>query len=879
MGTPLGRGGASTFLRDLANTDCMLVMGSNFAECHPVGFRFVMLAREKGAEIIHVDPRFSRTSACATRYMQIRAGSDIAFLGALIHQVLESERWRSDPFFEEYVRHYTNAATIIEKEFRDVADLGGLFSGWRQDHYCPDTWQYAGMQRVLYLSEQQEEICKLKTTQSWGMHAGRTVGGPPERDETMQHPRCVLQLLRRHFSAYTPEAASRICGVPAQEITAVGDALLRNSGRNRTSAIAYAVGWTQHTTGPQIIASSAILQLLLGNIGRPGGGIQALRGHATIQGSTDIPTLYDLLPGYLHMPTHLGIDQDLGSYIWNEGGATGVWANTKSYLVSLLKAWYGDAATAENEFGYAWLPRIDRDYSHMPMFIDMHEGCMEGLVLMGQNPAVGGPNARYQREAMHRLKWLVVRDIFMTESATFWEHAPEVRSGEVRPEEIGTEVFVLPAATVPEKDGSFTNTHRLIQWHHKAVEAPGDARSDAWFIFHLGRRLKERHAHSAEPRDAGLRALTWDYPTEGAHAEPSIEHILREVNGYRWASDWNDREQLASGLHLADDGSTACGCWIYTGVFTDRNRAASREPDDYVAPGWGFAWPSNVRLLYNRCSADPEGRPWSPEKKYVWWDERERRWTGADVPDFPRRKPPEYVGDRAKGGLAAISGDSPFVMKPDGKAWLFFPNGMKDGPMPTHYEPWESPVENALYREYERNPETRHWDMPGNRYSGIANPEFPHVLTTYRLTEHHTGGGMTRWNSWLSELQPEAFVELSPELARELGVRSRDWVTVVTARGRAPARALVTRRLRPLEVQGRVIHQVGFPWHFGYEGLVRGASANDLVSLVGEPNVTIHEGKVMTCNLVAGRDGDAEGGNGGRGGKAGGRDGDREGRR
>jgi formate dehydrogenase major subunit len=833
-------------------------MGYNFAECHPVGFRFVMLAREKGAEVIHVDPRFTRTSACATKYAQIRAGTDIAFLGAIIRHILESEQWRTDPFFQDYVRHYTNAATLIEEDFRDVADLGGLFSGWRQDYYCPDTWQYAGMQRVLNLADRQEEICRLKTTQSWGMHAGRTVGGPPRRDESMQHPRCVLQILRRHFAPYTAEEAARICGVPAERIVDIAETLLRNSGRDRTSSVAYAVGWTQHTTGPQMIACSAILQLLLGNIGRPGGGIQPLRGHATIQGSTDIPTLYDLLPGYLHMPTHLPIDVGLDTYVWNEGGATGVWAHTRSYMVSLLKSYYGEHATAENEFGYQWLPRIHRDFSHMPMFVDMHAGRMEGFILMGQNPAVGGPNARFHREALGRLKWLVVRDLFLTESATFWERAPEVQAGEVRPEDIETEVFVLPAASVLEKDGSFTNTHRLIQWHHSAVEPPGEARSDAWFVVHLGRRLKARAAGSAAERDAGLRALTWDYPVHGPLEEPDMDYVLREINGYRWPDDPARREPLETALHLADDGSTACGCWIYCGVHPGTNRAASREPDDYVSPGWGFAWPNNIRLLYNRCSADPSGQPWSPHKKYVWWDERERRWVGADVPDFPPDKPPDASGDPSLGGLEGFAGDWPFVMKPDGRAWLFFPNGMKDGPMPTHYEPWETPVENPLYAAHSRNPETRIWEVAGNAYHGIGDPRFPFVLTTYRLTEHHTGGGMTRWNSWLAELQPEAFVELSPELAGALKIANGGWVTVVTARGRAPARALVTRRLRPLRVMGREIHQVGMPWHFGYEGLVRGSAANELVALVGEPNVTIHEGKVLTCNLVAGRDGAAE---------------------
>jgi formate dehydrogenase major subunit len=829
-------------------------MGSNFAECHPVGFRFVMQARERGAEVIHVDPRFSRTSACATKYVQIRAGSDIAFLGGVIRYILNTDRWNQDSFFQEYVRHYTNAATIIEDDFQDVEELNGLFSGWRQEsYYCPDTWQYKGQQRVINLADGQEDICKLKTTHSFGLQAGRSVGGPPPKDESLQHPRCALRILKRHFERYTPKVVSEICGCPAEQVVDVAETLLRNSGRERTSAVAYAVGWTQHTVGPQIIASSAILQLLLGNIGRPGGGIQPLRGHATIQGSTDIPTLYDLLPGYLHMPTHLPIDTDLESYVWNEGGATGLMAYVREYLVSLLKAYFGDAATPENEFGYQWLPRIDRDYSHLPMFVDMQQGRIEGLLLMGQNPAVGGPNAGFHRHALGKLKWLVVRDLFLTESATFWHNSPEVQRGELRPEDIETEVFVLPASSVVEKDGSFTNTHRLVQWHDKAVAPPGDARSDAWFVYHLGHALKSHYAESSDPKDRAIQALTWDYPVEGPHDEPVIECVLKEINGYTWSPTWEGRKQLCARADLKADGSTACGCWIYLGIYTDKNRARSREPDDYVSPGWGFAWPANIRMLYNRASADPEGRPWSEQKKYIWWDETKRQWVGSDVPDFDRRKPPDDPFRAELGGVQALSGDSPFLIKPDGKGWLFFPNGMKDGPMPTHYEPWESPVPNLLYPSQARNPQTKHWEIAGNHYHGIANPDFPYVLTTYRLTEHHTGGAMTRFNSWLSELQPEAFVELSPELAAEHGIEHGGWVTVVTCRGEAEGRALVTRRLRPLLVQGEAIHQVGFPWHFGYEGMVRGSSANDLVALVGEPNVSIHEGKVLTCNIRAGR--------------------------
>jgi len=834
---------------DLANSDAMLIMGSNFAEAHPVGFRFAMRARERGAKIIHVDPRFTRTSACSNLHLTIRAGSDIAFLGGLIRYVINDQRWQTESFFREYLLEFTNAADIIDEGFQGVEELGGYFSGWQEESQSYDTssWQ----------PRRDEEAAPPGEPESSTAPASSAGPGspPPERDPTLAHPSCVFQLLRKHFDPYTPEKVSQVCGVTVEEFQEVAETLLHNSGRERTSSIAYAMGWTQHTTGPQMIATATILQLLLGNMGRPGGGIQALRGHATIQGSTDIPTLYDLLPGYLHMPTHQPIDDTLESFVREHANEGGAWAHSRAYIISLLKSYFGEDATPENEYGYHFLPRITGNHSHMPFFVEMSEGKIEGLILLGQNPAVGGQNAGFQRRALAELDWLVVRDIYPIESATFWRDSPEIHAGELSPEEIGTEVFLLPASSVVEKDGSFTNTQRLVQWHTRALDAPGDARSDAWFIHQLGLRLKERYSESTHLRDEGLKALTWDYPTEGPHDEPVMEAVLQEINGWVIEPDGTRGPQLTGPAELRGDGTTACGCWLYCGSHPGKNQTANRKRGDgYISPEWGWAWPNNIRLLYNRCSADAKGRPWSERKKYIWWDEEKGIWTGVgDHPDYPIDKSPDYPGDLTKPGVERFPGSAPFVMKPEGKAWLFFPSGMKDGPIPTHYEPWESPVHNLFYERAERNPMALFWDIPGNRYHGLANPDYPYVLTTYRLTEHHTGGGMSRWLSHLAELQPEAFVEISPELAAEHQIENGDWVTIYTKRASTEARALVTKRMKPLRVAGKTIHQIGFPWHYGYEGLAHGYSANDLVSMVAEPNVSIHEGKVLTCNLRRGR--------------------------
>ncbi len=827
-------------------------MGSNMAECHPVGFQWVVEAKERGAKVIHVDPRFTRTSALADVHVPLRAGSDIAFLGGIVNYILENGRW-----FDEYVKAYTNGPVIIKPEFRDTEDLGGFFSGFDEEsgYYNIASWSYDGTDEETAAGKR-EQIADVSGEQAHGAHGIELNGGdPPRMDPEMQDPRCVFQLLRKHYSRYTPEMVARICGVPKERFLRVAEALCENSGRERTSAFAYAVGWTQHTVGVQYIRTAAIIQLLLGNMGRPGGGILALRGHANIQGSTDIPTLFNILPGYIPMP-HPESHGNLDQFIENMGPQTGAWGSLRSYMVSLLKAWWGDAAGEDNDFAFDFLPRINGDHSNYTTMNRMLDGKVKGFFVVGENPAVGSANGKLNRKAMAMLDWLVVRDLAEIETASFWKDGPEIETGELRTENIGTEVFLLPAAAHTEKDGSFTNTQRLLQWHHQAVDPPEDCRSELHFFYHLGKEIQERLRSSRKRRDRPIKRLTWDYPTVGPHDEPDAEAVLQEINGRG-----PDGELLSKYQELNDDGSTSCGSWIHCGIYKDgTNQPARKRPgseQDWVAREWGWAWPADTRILYNRASADPDGRPWSERKRYVWWDPDAGEWTGHDHPDTGRPdKPPDYKPKKEATGIEALRGDDPFILHPDGLGWLFVPAGLVDGPMPTHYEPHESPFENPLY-EQGQNPTRQRYDREANPYNPSAGQRgsgaYPYVLTSYRLTEHHTAGGMSRTLSYLSELQPELFCEVSPELAAERGLDHGGWATIVTSRTAIEARVMVTERMKPLSMDGHVAHQVGVPYHWGGRGIARGDVVNDLFSLVLDPNVHIQEVKAASCDVVPGR--------------------------
>jgi len=823
------------------------------AEAHPVAFQWVIEAKARGAKIIHVDPRFTRTSALAHTYVPVRAGADIAFLGGVINYILSNEK-----DFREYVQAYTNASMIVSEEFRDTEDLGGLFSGYNPETntYDQSSWQYAGQQE--HGQDERESHIDRETASGLEQEShGPPIPADVPRDPTLQDPNCVYQILKRHYARYTPEVVERLCGVPQHKFLEVCEAWTANSNRERTTALVYSVGWTQHSVGVQYIRTGAIIQLLLGNMGRPGGGVMALRGHASIQGSTDIPTLFNLLPGYLPMP-HYTQHETFRQWVdaMAHPGQKGFWANAESYAVSILKSYWGDAATAENDWGYGWMPRLTGDHGTYQQVLDMIDGKIKGYFLLGQNPAVGSAHGRAQRLGMANLDWLVVRDLFMIESATFWKNGPEIATGEIVTEECKTEVFFMPAASHAEKAGTFTQTQRMLQWREQAVEPPGDSRSELWFFYHLGRKLRERLADSTRPRDAAVLNLAWDYPISGELREPSSEAVLQEINGY----DLSSGKLLSSFTEMKPDGSTSGGCWIYTGVYKDGvNQAARRKPgneQNYVAPEWGWAWPANRRTLYNRASADPEGNPWSERKKYVWWDAGKGEWVGDDVPDFEKTKPPSYRPPEGATGVAAISGDDPFIMQGDGKGWLYAPSGLIDGPMPTHYEPAESMVRNPLY-EQQANPTRKLYqraDNPTNPSPPEKHSEvFPYVFSTSRLTEHHTAGGMSRQLAYLSELQPEMFVEVSPELAALRGLRHMGWAHMITARAAIEAKVMVTERLAPLRIEGRVVHQLWMPYHWGGEGLVTGDSANDLIGITLDPNVLIQESKVGTCDIQPGR--------------------------
>jgi formate dehydrogenase-N alpha subunit len=805
---------------DIRNADVVLAMGGNPAENHPVGFRFVMEAkRNRNAKLVAVDPRFHRTAAVADCFVQIRAGTDIAFLGGLIHHALTSGR-----FHREYLRLFTNAPFILKESYA-FDEKRGVFSGWDD-------------QRHAYTD-----------TSSWGYELDPA--GFAKVDETMTHPRSVLQVMKAFYARYTPEIVATICGCTARDFEKAADLITSTYTPERAGTIMYALGWTHHSHSVQLIHAAAMLQLLLGNIGRPGGGLNALRGHANIQGGTDCGMAYHNLPGYIPIPKaeHTTLETFLTAVTPKplRPGATNFWSNIDRFTVSQLKAYYGGQATAENGFGYSLHPRLPQrdtggyeNWSWAYIFDRMYRGDLEGLFSFGMNPVSNGPHSRKVIEALARLKWLVVAENFEQETAAFWRDDVLALVGK-KADEVQTEVFMLPAANFAEKDGSFVNSARWIQWKWKAVDPPGDARADQEIIARLFLSIRSLYEKEGGTYPDPVRSLNWWYSNP---ASPSLTEVAREING--WAiTDVRDSaggvalregQQLARAADARADGTTLSGNWLYIGMFTDAgNLTARRSFVDASGLGrhadWAFSWPANRRILYNRCSADGDGRPWDSTRAGIAWNGQ--RWVG-DVPDYTPDAPP-------------ATGPGAFIMLPEGVARLFVPGQFVDGPWSEHYEPAESPVLNPLHPAQSANPAI---DRFSSEYDVLGTPEdYPIVCTTYRLTEHFHY--WTKNNAYAMQLQPEFFVEIPEELARDKRIANGDRVRVSSARGTIEGKAMVTRRIKPMRVAGRTVYQIGFPIHWGFlgRGQQRGTLANLVTPTIVDPNSHAPEYKGFLVNL------------------------------
>ncbi len=817
---------------DIKNSDYVLIIGSNAAENHPISFKWITEAKLNGAKVIHADPRYTRTSAKADIYAPIRSGTDIAFMGGMIRYVLEDMRQHPEDYNVEYVSQYTNAALIINAGIELPGDNDGVFSGLSGGAYDRATWNYAN-------TSAPDVEAKLLTADWSGWS-----------EWTDLNQRCVLRLLWDHYSRYTLEKVSQITGCDQATLEAVYSTYAQSGQPDKAGTIMYAMGTTQHTYGTQNIRSYAILQLLLGNVGVAGGGINALRGESNVQGSTDMCLLWHILPGYLAMIDHADLDVD--TYVANHAPAmvtpNGLdgdkslnwWSNYKKYIVSLVTAWYrklGDdpPAAADLDEWFNRLPKVRKgeNYSHIRLFEKIDDEVVKGLMCWGQNPAVGGPMAGFERRALEKLDWLVCVDLWETETSAFWK--PENPSRSKATGDIATEVYLLPAAASYEKEGSITNSGRWAQWRYKAVEPPGEARDDLWIMDKLTLKLKGLYSidDDAPNRDAIVK-LAWEHGDDA-------DKVAREINGY----DYTTGKLVPAFTKLADDGSTSSGNWLYCDMYTEEegNRAKWRDPVDHHPRGiglysnWAWCWPVNRRIIYNRSSVALDGTPYNPPRAVIEWNGS--GWVG-DVPDGG--SPP--IADAAVGSKVL-----PFIMQPEGVAHIWGWRTMKDGPLPEVYEPWESPLTANLMGHGQLNDPTAF--LGGDRGDPGAFGDYPYVATTYRVTEEWQAGQMTRNLPWLVELMPEMFVEIGEDLAGTIGIANGDRVKVKSARGEITAVAIVTRRLNklPVKVGGNDIYHVGIPWHWGYTGLSTGDSGNVLTPHVGDANTAIPEYKTFLCNI------------------------------
>jgi formate dehydrogenase major subunit len=783
-----GRGAMTNHWIDIRNSDCIFIIGSNAAENHPVAFKYVTEAMEKGAKLISADPRFTRTSSKADIYAPFRSGTDVALIGGIINYCIKNKLYN-----KEYVAEYTNASFLVDPKFKF---RDGLFSGYSKGKrkYNKGTWKYQTDEK-----------------------------GVPLEDKTLKHPRCVFQLMRKHYSRYNPDTVNKVTGTPKDVFLKIAKTYCATGKPGKAGTIMYAMGTTQHTNAAQMIRSYAIMQLLLGNIGVAGGGVNALRGWSNVQGATDHCVLFHILPGYLKTPRPE--NTSLSAYLakWtpksSDPKSVNYWKFTPRFMVSQLKAFYGDKATKANGFCYDHLPKLSGNCSHISMFEAMYDGKMKGLFCLGQNPAVAGPNARMERKAMEKLDWLISIDIFENETAAFW------KGPEANPSDIKTEVFLLPAACSVEREGSVTNSGRWSQWRYKAGPTPGEAKRDLWIIDRIFRAVRGLYSYEGGAYPKGILDMAWDYGDE-----PNVHKVAKEINGYNIITG----KLLPSFGKLKDDGTTSSGNWLYCGSYTEKgNMAARRGLSDPTGiglyPEWSWCWPVNRRIIYNRASCDTKGKPWDSEHPVIKWTGT--KWVG-DVPDYGKTAAPgKNIGA--------------FIMKPEGHARLFG-MGLADGPFPEHYEPVESPVKNLLSKT-QNDPAIKIWKGEMDKLG--TSKEFPIIATTFRLTEHHQGGPMTRNLPWLAELMPDMFVEMSKSLAKEKGIKNGDKVKIASARGEIEAVACVTDRFKPFKLNGKTHEQIGLPWHWGFIGLVTGDSANCLTPHVGDANTMIPEYKAFLCNV------------------------------
>ncbi|HET7893499.1 MAG TPA: formate dehydrogenase-N subunit alpha, partial [Candidatus Sulfotelmatobacter sp.] len=833
---------------DIKNTDMMLIMGGNPAENHPCGFKWAIEAKiHRNAKTIVVDPRLTRTAATADMYVQIRAGSDIAFLGGLINYAIQNNRIAHD-----YLVNYTNAAFIIKDGFKLPDD--GLYSGFDPEKqvYDKSTWNYeeggdltgkpvmptpAGQSPASHATGgSQDSGAKKEEGQGYqGASPAGAKGGvaamlPPKTafDLSLQHPRCVFQLLKKQYERYTPEMVERITGIPRDQFLKAADlytSVRKDGDMKKVSTVIYAVGWTQHSFGTQIIRTAAMLQLLMGNIGRAGGGVNALRGHSNIQGATDMAGIFDVLPGYLKMPNPA--DVDLATYLkritptsskpdpWD---SYNYWSNTPKFTVSLLKALYGPAATKENDFAFSYLPKIDRNYSWVNIWNDMYEGKIKGMFAFGMNGVMIGPDSAKNIEALKKADWLVVCEIYPDETSEFWR-APGITADEQK--KINTTVYRLPGAGFAEKDGSFTNSARWLQWKQAALPPPGQARLDQEILATIFLKVRELYQKEGGKFPDPVLKATFAYTDP---YNPSLAEVAKEINGKATADLTDPKtnvalkagQQLPSFAWLKDDGTTSCGNWIYCGSWTEAGsmmqRRGTEDPSGLgVYPNWAWSWPLNRRVLYNRASCDGDGKPWDPTRRQVWWDESKNSWAGVDVPDFKADSPPkDHMG--------------PFIMNPEGIGRLFVPlSAMADGPFPEFYEPIESPIVNPLHPNQSNNPVVKKYKTDMDKY-GTVEQGYNVICTTYRLTEHYHY--WTKNNPMNVQLIPEPFVEIPVELAQEKGIRGADPIKVISARGTYVAKAFVTRRLKPMMIDGKKVYQVGLPIHQGFRGIQEDAGTD-----------------------------------------------------